>query len=406
MDTLNVAIIGHVDHGKSTLIGRLLYELGALPAEKMAQINLSNNETGKFDFAHIMDSFEEERLLGMTMDTSNIVFRNGGRQYTIIDVPGHLEFLSKMATGASYADAAILIIDVVEGVQKQTILHDHLLSMMNVDQIIILINKMDLVSYGQTDFDKTRANELALLKSMNMESCQVIPVSAGLGDNVTTKSSNMPWYSGMTVLAALDSFVTTKQAAQALCFPVQDIYKFNGERIVVGQIESGKMILDQRLLMLQNQTYYNLREIKKFGKSNIQQAKQGECVGIILEGENLSAIKRGVVFSDSESLSVSPKVTGRVFWLVDEPCVVGNCYSICCATQSVKGTVVKITNHLHVPAGNELVYSVSADSLGLGEISDIEIELEKPLVFQTGKGKALSNFVMKKEGVSTGGGTF
>ncbi|HHT9141260.1 MAG TPA: GTP-binding protein [Candidatus Tripitaka californicus] len=404
MDTLNVAITGHVDHGKSTFIGRLLYDLGVLPEEKRAKIHPLGDQDRRLELARIMDSFEEERLWGMTIDTSNIVFRHGHRQYTIIDVPGHYELLAKMVTGTSYADAAILIIDVLEGLQRQTKLHCLLLSMMNIHQIIVLINKMDLVGYSQTEFEKIKSSTLSFLDSLNIKSCHIIPTSAASGDNVTTKSMNMQWYSDMTVLAALDSLVMTRPLARELCFPVQDIYEFDGERIIAGWIESGRMSTGQRLLMLPDRTYHTVLEIKKYGRPNLQQAGQGECVGIILRDKDLSAVRRGAVLTDSEDLHVSQKVKGRAFWIAEEPCLTGNRYSICCTTQSVKGTIVNIANRMHISANNELAYSESVDRLTLGEVADIEFELDYPLVFQTGNLTGLANFVMKKDNVSIAGG--
>lgn len=403
MDALSVVIIGHVDHGKSTFIGRLLYDAGALSKEKMAKINNSGNCGGEFELAHTMDSFEEERLLGMTMDTSSVSFSYGNRQYTIIDVPGHYELLAKMVTGANCADAAILVVDVLEGLQSQTKLHCHVLSRMNIRQVIVLINKMDLVGYSRVEFDRRGSTLVAFLKSVNICPQYIIPISAKLGDNITTKSLNVPWYSGATVLAALDSLTPSRPATQELCFPVQDIYELDGERIVVGRVESGRMSSGQGLLLLPAQTRCGVREIKRYGKTDIQEAEQGECIGITVEDVDASALKRGAVFTDSANFRVGSKVRGRVFWITDAPCIIGNRYSICCATQSVNGAVVGITNRVQVSTANEVVHYDSVDSFVLGEVADVELELDCPLVFQTKTTLKLSNFVLKKDGVLIAG---
>lgn len=407
MDTLNVVIMGHADHGKSTFIGRLLYETGALSAEKVAKLNKPVDDDVEFELAHITDSFEEERSSGMTMEMSSVSFRYGNRQYEIIDVPGHYELLARVASGVSHADAVILIIDILEGLQRQTKLHCYMLYEKNAKPIIVLVNKVDLVNYDQIEFNKVRSAVTAFLSSINIPLHHVIPISAKFGDNVTSRSARMPWYTGATVLDALSSLVPTGPTTQELCFPIQDIYELDGEHVIVGRVESGRMSLGQRLLTLPDQTYCRIREIKKYGKTRPPEAGQGECIGIVLEGGDASTLKRGVVLTDSDDFHVSSRVKGRVFWMANEPCVVGDCYAICCTTQSVSGTVVRITSRAQVSISNEIVRQDSADRLAFGEVAEVEFKLDHPLVFQTRITSKLSIFAMKKDGVlMTGEGYF
>ena len=407
MDALNAVIIGHVDHGKSSFIGRLLYDLGCLSHEQMERLNILGNENGELEFAHIMDSFEEERLFGMTMDTSNISFKHGERQYVIIDVPGHYELLAKMVTGAHCADAALLVIDVREGLQRQTKLHCRLLHMLNIKEIVVLVNKMDLANFGREEFDRVRADTVSFLESINMEPRHVIPVSASSGDNIAAASANMPWYGGPTAASALNSLTAKTQILREVCFPVQDVYEFDGEKIIAGRIESGSIFPGQRLMMFPDRAYYSVKEIKKFGKPGIERADEGECVGLVFGEKDLTAIKRGAVFTDSDDFRVGARLKGRVFWISGEPCAVGSRYSICCATQAAPGRVTGISNRVHVSVDGEIECLESADNLSLGEIADIEIDSDRSLVFQTANSSKLSNFVMKKDDVLiAGGGSF
>jgi translation elongation factor TU len=403
---LNLVITGHVDHGKSTFIGRLLYDLGVLTAEKMAIVAAALKTRGAAEFAHITDSFEEERLLGMTMDTSDVVFEHAGRKYTLSDVPGHYELLAKMVTGAHQADAAILIVDAKEGMQRQTKLHCHLLSMMGIRQMVVLINKMDAVSYSKDVFDKSDMGIYGFLKGMGIESVYSIPVSALYGDNIFSLSNNMPWYNGPSVVPILATLKPRRSDGDLFCFPVQDVYEIDRERIVVGRVEAGTIYVGQKLRMLPDSIPFVVKAIKKYSKDNIGEAGTGECIGVMLKGGDISGISRGNILSDSENLKVDKKVKARIFWLTREPCRVDEYYSVCCATQSVKGKVTGISGCLQVSTDNQVVYSESVDNLLMGEIADIDIELESPIVFQASGTSALGHIVIKRDGVIiTGGGS-
>lgn len=407
MDNIHIVIAGHVDHGKSTFIGRLLYDLGVLTAEKMAGVATSLNAGGgAAEFAHIMDSFEEERLLGMTMDTSEAEFEHTGRKYTIIDVPGHFEFLAKMVTGAHQADAVILIVDAKEGLQRQTRLHCHFLSMMGIRQMVVLINKMDAVSYSKAAFDKSDTGIHGFLKGMGIESVYSIPVAALYGDNIFSLSNNMPWYNGPSVVSVLATLKPRRLDGDLLYFPVQDVYEFDRERIVAGRVESGMICVGQMLKMWPDRIPFTVKKIRKYGKDAVSDAGQGECIGVILEGVDVSVISRGKVLSNSERLNAGKKVKARIFWFTDEPCRVEEYYSVCCATQSIKGKIIGITSRMHISRDNQVVCSDSADSLMMGEIADIDIELEEPLVFDAGGGTSLGNVIIKRDDVIiTGGGS-
>src|SRR5689334_14439955 len=200
---LNIVIVGHVDHGKSTLLGRLYADTGSLPDGKLEKVQAICRQQGKeFEYAFLFDAFLEEQEQGITIDVARTFFHWGNRQYIIIDAPGHREFLKNMVSGAARAEAALLLIDAKEGVREQSKKHGHLLSLLGVKQVAVVVNKMDLVDYRQSVFDAIEAEYRAFLRQIGVEPERFIPVSAKLGDNVAERSGNMPWYHGATVLDA------------------------------------------------------------------------------------------------------------------------------------------------------------------------------------------------------------
>ena len=240
-ETLKVAIVGHVDHGKSTLVGRLLHDTGSLPDGKLEAIQEVCRRRGvPFEWAFLMDALQAERDQGVTIDTSQIWFRTARRQYVIIDAPGHKEFLKNMITGAAAADAALLVIDADEGVKEQSRRHGYLLHLLGVRQVTVAINKMDLVGYDQSRFEAIKREYNTYLSEIGVTATHIIPVSAREGDTVASRSQAMAWYEGPTVLEALDYFqVVTQPEGLPLRMPVQDVYRFDDRRIIAGRIESG-----------------------------------------------------------------------------------------------------------------------------------------------------------------------
>src|SRR5437763_4003627 len=204
---LKIVIVGHVDHGKSTFVGRLFYDTGSLPEGKYEQLQTIAERRGvPFEWANLMDALQSERDQNITIDTAQIWFQTKKRQYVIIDAPGHKEFLKNMVTGAANAEAALLVIDANEGVQEQSRRHGYLLNLLGIRQIAVLVNKMDLENYSQQRFDQIEAEYRGWLKSVGVEPKTFIPISAFHGDNIASISKNMPWWKGPTVLQTLDEF--------------------------------------------------------------------------------------------------------------------------------------------------------------------------------------------------------
>lgn len=273
-DLMRIVIVGHVDHGKSTLVGRLFHDTGSLPDGRYEAIKAQSDKRGvTFEWAFLMDALQAERDQGITIDTSQIWFKTEARDYTIIDAPGHKEFLKNMITGAAQSDAALLIIDAHEGVQEQSKRHGYLLHLMGIRQIAVAVNKMDLAGYDQKKFDAIETEYRAYLKSIGVTPTFIIPVSAREGDNIVTPSKAMDWYKGPTVVKALDSFVSGTPATESpLRLPVQDVYKFDQRRIIAGRIDSGRIAVGDKIIFSPSNKSARVKTIEYW--STIPGAKQ------------------------------------------------------------------------------------------------------------------------------------
>src|SRR5262245_30415348 len=256
-EQMNIVIVGHVDHGKSTVVGRLLADTGSLPEGKLDAVRKECERTGKpFEYAFLLDALTDEQDQGITIDTARSFFKTSRREYIIIDAPGHIEFLKNMISGAARAEAAVLVIDAKEGVRENSRRHGYILSMLGIQQTIICVNKMDLVSRSETTFQDIEREFRAFLKSIGAVSPKAfIPVSAVSGENLAQKSIQMPWYKAPTLLEALDGYVKAPpKSDRPLRMPVQAVYKFvsqgDDRRIVAGRIESGRVKIGDKVVFL------------------------------------------------------------------------------------------------------------------------------------------------------------
>ena len=278
---LNAVIVGHVDHGKSTLIGRLLYDSETLPEDKVAEIQKLIEEYKKrFEFAYFLDSFEEELKEERTIDTTRVLFK-GKNYYTIVDVPGHKEFIKNMLTGACHAQVAILVVSAPDGVQEQTRRHAFLVHMLGVKEVIVAVNKMDLEDYQQSTFDRVRMETAQLLSSLGYAGTQFIPVSAIEGDNVYQPSERMAWYQGPTFIQTLDAIEPEEIGWKPLRFVVQDVYEVDSEKITVGRVESGVLKIGDELVFQPSGVKGKVAKIKVF-PVEVAEAGAGDSVGIVV----------------------------------------------------------------------------------------------------------------------------
>lgn len=346
-DLLRIVIVGHVDHGKSTLVGRLFHDTGSLPEGKYETIKAVCEKRGvPFEWAFLMDALQAERDQGITIDTSQIWFKTDSRDYTIIDAPGHKEFLKNMITGAAQSDAALLIIDAGEGVREQSRRHGYLLHLLGIRQIAVAVNKMDLIAYDKAKFDAIEAEYRDYLTSIGVTPTFVIPVSAREGDNIVTPSGAMSWYKGPTVVKALDSFMPTASPVdRPLRFPVQDVYKFDHRRIIAGRIEEGRIAVGDEIIFSPSNKTARVASIEAWstipGKPLPNEGEAGESIGITLDEQIF--VERGEVVSHIENAPIETDVfRARVFWLGQEPMVKGRSYRMKLGTMEAPVTVQSI----------------------------------------------------------------
>ena len=294
-----------------------------------------------FEWAFLMDALQAERDQGITIDVSHIHFRTPVREYVLIDAPGHREFLKNMVTGAAQADAAVLVVDAREGMQEQTKRHSYLLHLLGIRQVIVAINKMDLVSLAQNRFQKLSKDVRHYLSELglDLQHTQIIPVSARDGDNIVTRSIRMDWYEGPTLAESLDGIQQPVSVLEMpLRFPVQDVYKFDERRIVAGRIETGQIRVGDTLMFSPSNKTARVASIEAWN-ARIQPvaARAGQSIGITLDEQLF--IERGEVASlVANPPTLSNVFRGRLFWLGHAPLKVGNRYKmkLCTAEYTVE----------------------------------------------------------------------
>ncbi len=401
-DSLKFVIVGHVDHGKSTLIGRLLYDTNSLPEEKFEEIRATSEILGKeVEFAFLMDALKEERERGITIDTAQIFFRTPQRIYVIIDAPGHKEFIKNMITGASQAEAAVLIVDADEGVREQTKRHGYLLSMLGLGQICVVINKMDLVDYSRERFEEVKGDIVRFLKGLGITPSFVIPISALKGDNVASPSPNLEWFSGPTVLEALGTFESIKIEEKPLRFPVQDVYQVDGKKILVGRVEAGEVKKGQKVYVAGQGKETRVASIEKFLVEDPQKAQCGESIGLCLDDQD--GMARGEVVASQPLPRSTWEVKGSIFWMENLPYRKGEKVIFRCVTQEVEGEIREILRK-YDPASMEKTQEGAQEILP-AEVAEVVISLEKPVLVDSFSFiPEMGRFVIEMKGIPVAGG--
>ena len=376
---LKFVIVGHVDHGKSTLIGRLFYDTDSLPQEKIEEVRRTCEELGReMEFGFIMDHLEEERTQGVTIDTAQTFFKTPKRRYVIIDAPGHKQFIKNMVTGASQAEAAILIVDANEGVQEQTKRHAYILGMLGLEQVIVVLNKMDLVGHSRERFDSVKKDVVSFLASIGITPTYVIPISAKEGDNVAKKSENMPWYDGLTVLEGLDTFTTKESAAaKPLRFPVQDVYKVKDKRILVGRIEAGRLKENEEIVFLPQDERTTIKSVEMLWK-DAKKAEAGESIGITLSDPLF--VERGAVGCPMDKKPViTSRIRANVFWMSRRPFKAGEKLLLRLATQE---SPVDITVEKKIDSSTLETIAGSSDEVKETEVAQMLLDTREPIVVE------------------------
>jgi len=374
---VRIVIVGHVDHGKSTLVGRLLHETGSLPEGKLEMLKAVSARRGMpFEWSFLLDALQTERDQGITIDTTQIRFRTSSRDVVLIDAPGHAEFLRNMITGASQADGALLIIDALEGVRDQTRRHGYLLHLLGVKQIAVVVNKMDRVDFSSARFAEIRDEISSHLTGLGVSPLAVIPISARDGDGVAARTPRTRWYQGPTVVEALDALEPARPLQQlALRLPVQAIYKFDDRRIVAGRIESGHLAAGDEIVIMPAGKIAKIRSVEGWPLTPVKGAQTaGRSVGITLDRELF--LERGDIIAHAGS---SPRDTrrirARIFWLHEKELTKGEQILVRLGTRESRATVVAIEKA--VDPGE--LSSVENKSIAKNHVGEIDISLAQPV---------------------------
>ncbi|HEY3856044.1 MAG TPA: adenylyl-sulfate kinase [Verrucomicrobiae bacterium] len=402
-EQLKIVIVGHVDHGKSTFVGRLFNDTGSLPEGKLEQLRAIAERRGvPFEWANLMDALQSERDQNITIDTAQIWFQTKKRQYVIIDAPGHKEFLKNMITGAANAEAALLLIDAAEGVQEQSRRHGYLLSMLGIRQIVVLVNKMDLCGYSQQRFEGIEKSFRVFLKSVGVEPKSFIPISAREGDNIATKAEKMPWWTGPTVLETLDDFqVAVRPVGQPLRFPIQDVYRFDERRILAGRVEAGTLNVGDKLVFSPTNKVSTVKTIERWNAPPSNRANAGESVGITLT-EQIFVARGAVAALETAPPYELARFKARIFWLGRAPFSAGKSYKLKLATEEVECWIDSIQRLID---SSTLETITRAESfVGRNEVAELTIHTKRPVAFDVHSEIASTGRFVIVDGFEVSGG--
>ncbi len=386
---INLVTIGHVDHGKSTLVGRLLFEHGEVPQHIIDEYKKQADEKGKatFEFAWVMDRFKEERERGVTIDLAHRKFETAKYYFTLIDAPGHRDFVKNMITGTSQADAAMLVVSAREGegVMAQTREHVFLARTLGVQQLIVLVNKMDATQppYSQKRYEEVKAEVEKLLRSVGYKDIQMIPISGYKGDNIVKKSDNLKWYSGPTLLEALDSIkVPDKPTNKPLRLPVQDVYSITGIGTVpVGRIETGILKVNDKVIFEPADKQGEVKSIEMHHEP-MQQAEPGDNIGFNVRGIAKNDVKRGDVCGTLASPPTVVKGFTAQIVILNHPSVIAAGYKpvFHVHTTQIACRFEEIVKTLNPKDGTTL--KEHPDYIQTGDIAIVKIVPDKPFVIE------------------------
>lgn len=407
-EDMNIVIVGHVDHGKSTLMGRLLADTDSLPEGKLEQVKETCRRNSKpFEYAFLLDALKDEQSQGITIDTARCFFKTEKRDYIILDAPGHIEFLKNMITGASRAEAALLMIDAKEGVQENSRRHAYMLSMLGIRQIAVVINKMDLVDYDQKVFESVKAEYLEFLKQINITPKFVLPVSSFMGENIVKKSDKMPWYDGMCILEVLDEFECEEDnAKQPFRMPVQDVYKFtrNGDdrRIVAGTIETGTIRAGQEVVFYPSGKRSHVKNIEVFNAPPIEVGVPNMAVGFTTVEQIYITRGEMMTIAGEQPPKTASRIAANIFWLGKKDLAPGKVYYLKIGAEKVKMELEKVKGVIN---SSNLSSTDEKQAVGRNEVAECILRTDKPIAFDLVEDIAgTSRFVIVDEYEIAGGG--
>ncbi len=391
---LAIVIVGHVDHGKSTLIGRLLHDTGALPEGKVAALQEASRKRGMpFEWSFVMDALKVERDQGITIDTTRMRFRTERRDYVIIDAPGHAEFLKNMLTGAAAAEAAILVVDVIEGMSEQTRRHAFLLKLLGIREIVVAINKMDRCGYAKNAFDSVSRSVVDYLAGLELAAAAMIPISARNGDMIAHRSVPPSWYDGPTVLQALDALAgAPSETDRPLRLPVQDVYKFDDRRIIVGRIDSGRLRVGDRLRFSPGERSARIATIESWGAQPAVTAVAGQSIGLTLDEDIF--VERGQVASAPDTAPpAASRLKLRLFHFGHTPLQPGDAVKLQIGLAEQAATVEAVESVIDI---NDLTRRDAA-AIARNDIADIVVYCRMPIAVETAaQGRHLGRGILRR----------
>ncbi len=408
-EQMNIVVVGHVDHGKSTVIGRLMADTRSLPEGKLEQVKAMCLKNARpFEYAFLLDALKDEQAQGITIDTARCFFKTAKRDYIIIDAPGHVEFLKNMVSGAARAEAALLVIDAHEGIQENSTRHGYMLSMLGIKQVVVLVNKMDLVNYDLSVFNRIRSEYSDFLKQVDITPIDFVPIAARDGDNIAERAAWSP--NVKTVLDHIDSFVKeSEREEQPFRFPVQDIYKFTANnddrRIFAGTVETGSIGVGDDIIFLPSGKRSRIATIELFNAPTKRQALAGEAVGFTLADELY--VRPGEIIckaADSPAIT-STRFRANVFWMGKAPLIKNKRYKLKLATLRAPVRLVEIVSVLDA---SELTAEHGKQEVERHEVADCIFETTKPIVFDlsreiegTGRFVLVDNYEIAGGGIIT-----
>ncbi|MBJ7418153.1 MAG: adenylyl-sulfate kinase, partial [Niveispirillum sp.] len=372
-----IVIVGHVDHGKSTLIGRLLHDTDSLPEGRLAELKKVSEQRGlHMEWSFLLDALQIERDQGITLDTTRIWFKTAKRPYVIIDAPGHREFLRNMVTGAAAADAAVLVTDAERGISEQTRRHAYLLSLLGVRKVIVAVNKMDLVDHAEDAWKGVAGDVSEYLQKLGIEPLYVIPLSARHGDNIAARSDKMAWYRGPTLLEALDLLTPTAARTEALLrLPIQDVYRKGDTRLAVGRIETGRLKVGDKVEIAPTGQPATVASIDA-GKGSVTEARAGQSVAVSFIED--AALNRGQVIAPAGHMPhIATTIRVRAFWLDPESLTAGSRITLRLTTSEHPVVVEKFERLVDV----EHLTDGEGSELGQGGIAEIVLRSSAPIAF-------------------------
>jgi elongation factor 1-alpha len=409
---LNIITAGHVDHGKSTIVGRLLFETGAIREDELRKLQELAKEykVEGGEYAYILDKLKEERERGMTIDIMHRPFETNKFFFTIIDCPGHRDFVKNMITGASQADGAILVISARpgEGVQEQTKEHIFLIKVLGIKQIIVAITKMDLANWDKARFEQVKNDAITVLKPLGFDVDKIpfIPVSGQLGDNLFKKSEKLTWYTGPTLIEALDQFqIPPRPTEKPLRLPIQDVYTITGVGTVpVGRVETGVLKVNDTLIFEPSGVKGEVKSIEIHHQS-IPEAKPGDNVGFNVRGVSKQEIKRGDVAGHPDNPpTVAKEFTAQIV-VLQHPTVITAGYTpvFHCHTASVACKIEEIIAKVDPRTG--AVLQEKPDFIKTGDAARIRVIPTKPMVIEKQSDfPELARFAIRDMGMTVAAG--